>query len=71
MIPEVEVHLEWMDEPGLHVSHDEGRISVRVCPSVSQAQVEASCSELGEYGDVVYAGWQRAVGIRGESEESF
>ena len=71
MDPVVDVHLEWMEQPGVHVATEADRITVRVCPSVSQAQMEASCSELGEYGDVVYEGWQRAVGIRGDAEERF
>ena len=69
--PEVDVHLEWMDKPGVHVSEEAGRLSVHACPSLSAAQVRAACAELNEYGDIVYEGWQRAVGVNSEAEEAF
>lgn len=66
MAPAVEVQLVWMSEPGVHVSEEGDRITVHACPSLSQEQVRAACAELGGHGDVVYAGWQRAVGLTGE-----
>ena len=71
MTPEVDVHLEWMEQPGVHVSEEAGRLRVHACPSLSADQVRAACAELDGYGDVVYEGWQRAVGINSEAEEAF
>lgn len=68
MAPNVDVRLEWMDEPGVNVSLREGTLEVVACPSLSQEQVRAACVELDGYGDVVYEGWQRAVGLTGELE---
>ena len=71
MPSDVDVQLVWMDEPGLQVFDEAGRLKVYACPSLSAAQVRAACAELDGYGDIVYEGWQRTVGNSSEAEEAF
>jgi hypothetical protein len=62
---DVDVTLEWSDEPSVVVDRGNPVISVRAHPGLSEAQVRQACQELGAEGPLVLAAWQRVVGIKG------
>ena len=70
VIVRVDVSLEWMDEPGLHLSEQEGALRVIACPSLSEPQIREACAALEARGEIVYEGWRRVVGFESSTDEA-
>jgi len=58
-----EVILTWDAQPQLVVEQASDGLVVTADATLSQAQVESACAELGEDGEPVLQAWRAAVGL--------
>jgi hypothetical protein len=57
----VQVKIDWLDEPALELHHEPDAIAVTAHAGLSIGQVRAACAELDEHGPAVFQAWQAAL----------
>ena len=58
---QIEMQVDWLDEPIFEVEQHPDRISVVADAGLSRHQVKRACEGLGEQGDRVYEAWEAVL----------